>query len=79
MVVCVSSRRIPVGLIIQYYLSTTKVLYIDKNCIMSSMPMPLPISTPIPMPTPHYSEDLLAKELSQLSFKDRNDYQGKYN
>ena len=48
---------------------------------MSSMPMPLPlpISTPIPMPTPHYSEDLLAKELSQLSFKDRNDYQGKYN
>ncbi|OEU12445.1 hypothetical protein FRACYDRAFT_243697 [Fragilariopsis cylindrus CCMP1102] len=42
---------------------------------MSSMPMPLPISTPIPMPTPHYSEDLLAKELSQLSLKDRNDYQ----
>ena len=31
--------------------------------------------TPTPMP---YGEDLLTKELSQLSFKDRNDYQGKY-
>ena len=38
-------------------------------------PTPMPTLTPMPMP---YGEDLLTKELSQLSFKDRNDYQGKY-
>jgi hypothetical protein len=28
-------------------------------------------------PVDEHGEDLLTKELSQLSFKDRNDYQGK--
>jgi hypothetical protein len=39
------------------------------------MMMPTPMGT-----TNHadeHGEDLLTKELSQLSFKDRNDYQGK--
>ena len=50
--------------------TTTIIITETKYSMMTPTPMP----TPMPMP---YGEDLLTKELSQLSFKDRNDYQGK--
>jgi hypothetical protein len=41
------------------------------------MTMLAPTTTDTTNPVGEYGELLLTKELNQLSFKDRNDYQGK--